>query len=143
MKNLLFIFLIAISSNAVSQSSFLIECTVSGDFIAIDSHKKDEKITKQKIYVTVDYVSTNLSLKFEGQRHTNFGIVEGKPLAFDSNQIYLITDKKIGSSKTVYTISINRKTGFIDSDLFFSFGNVIEHTKFSGNCDKINNPKKF
>ena len=148
-KNILFIALIALCPKAfgqlnsfIGQSSFVIECDVSGKFIG-SGNSPEEKIPNQKITVSVDFFSPEIFINIEGRNRANVGSTRDKPIILTDGLILLVTTVKSPFSDSLRSISINRVTGFIDVFVNVSSPKTMEQTVFTGFCQKASNKKKF
>lgn len=142
MKNLLFIFLIAISVNASGESLITLECLVDGKHY---SPQSETKITNQKIAVTIEIENQNILFKVEGNNQTKIRTIKDKSQTLNEKEISLFTLRSFNDMRYLYTISLNRITTFIDVDILIINAKTLEteNSEYSGFCNKTNGTVKF
>lgn len=141
-KNLFLLFLLAISVNASGESLITLECLVDGKQ---SSTQSETIITNQKIAVTIEIENENLLIKVEGNNKIKINAIKDKPQTLNDKEIGIFTLKIFNDTRYLYTISLNRITGFIDVNILFLNTKTLEteNSEYSGFCNKTNNTSKF
>ena len=129
--------------SSAGQSSFVIECNVSGQFLTVGDASPIEKIPNQKITVSFDFFPPEISIDIQGRDRLNVGSVRGKPIILTDENILLMTTVKSPFDESLRSVSIDRVTGFIDVLINVSNPRTIKSTDFKGFCQKASNKKKF
>ncbi len=145
-QNLLLAGLLALTSPAFAQSeSFVIECKVSGESLMLFNSSPNEKISNQKIMVSVDLHPSEVSINIQGRGRLNIGSVRADPITLTKEEIvvFQIFQTKVGV--TLNLVKINRITGFIElsSDFTDNRTKSMSMTNVEGFCQKVSNKQKF